>query len=289
MFPHTVPFSDAVYFIFTTFRAGGPYLEAMFARLLGIPLFLFTLIGLYLSWEVDAEYSWMIILGVILVATNHVFSPQINWWWYTRHPLDLDPAMKTFLERFDLAYQQLGPVDKTRFRQRIALFKMGNEFMPQGWESVPEDIQVVISAAAVKVRFDEENLLFSNCEKIVVYPTAFPSPAHQQEWHSSEWFSEDGVVLFAADALMLGLMQPTKYLDLAVYEYCRIQNELTGRQHQNNPGDPWAEIHSRTGWTMEQVQQMIGLQRVDEMAVLQAIQYQPLFQVQGTASGPTQA
>ena len=40
---------------------------------------------------------------------------------------------------------------------------------------------------------------------------------------------------------------------------------------------------------MEQVQQMIGLQRVDEMAVLQAIQYQPLFQVQGTASGPAQA
>lgn len=255
----------------------GPYLDAMFARLLIVPFALFTLIGLYVSWEVSTDYSWMIIIGVILVALAHVFSPQVNWWWYTRHPLDLDPEMKAFLERFDLYYKDLGPVAKTRFRQRIALFQMGNEFMPQGWDAVPDDIQVVIGAAAVKVRFEEDNLLYSNCEKIVVYPTAFPSPLHQQEWHSSEWFSEDGVVLFAAETLMTGVMHPTRQLDLAVYEYCRIQNELTGVPPSVSTNDPWPKILDLTGWNEEKVQKMIGLRKVDGLAVLQAIEFQPLF------------
>ncbi len=247
---------------------------------------LFTLTGLYLSWEVSTNYSWMIIIGVILVALTHVFSPQVNWWWYTRHPMDLDPEMKAFLERYDLYYKELGPVAKTKFRQRIALFQMGNEFMPQGWDSVPDDIQVIIGAAAVKVRFEEDNLLYSNCEKIVVYPTAFPSPLYQQEWHSSEWFSEDGVVLFAAEALVSGLRHPVKQLDLAVYEYCRIQSELNSVPRAETEDDAWKEIHVRTGWTEEQVQKMIGLKTVDGFAVLQAIQFQPLFQDPGTLQGP---
>ncbi len=250
----------------------------MFARLLLIPFVLFTLAGLYLSWEVSSDFSWFIIIGVMVVAAIHVFSPQINWWWYTRHPKDLDPAMKAFLERFDLYYQQLGPIAKTKFRHRISLFQLGNEFMPQGWESVPEDIQVLIASAAVKVRLHEEDLLYANCEKIVVYPMPFPTPLHPHEWHSSEWFAEDGVVLFAAETLMKGVMKPARQLDLAVYEYCRIQNALKGSQPSSPTTDPWPEIKARTGWDEEAVQKMVGIQAVDGQAVLEAIRFQPLFQ-----------
>jgi hypothetical protein len=255
------------------------YLAAMFSRYLLVPFVLFTLVGLYLSWEVSSDYSWLIIIGVILSATIHVFSPQINWWWYTRHPKDLDPAMQAFLERFDLYYQQLGPIAKTRFRHKVDLFLLGNEFMPQGWDSVPEDIQVLIASAGVKVRLEEEKLLYSNCEKIVVYPIAFPTPIHPHEWHSSEWFSEDGVVLFAADALMKGLMNPTKHLDLAIYEYCRIQNDLKGATPPSPVTDPWPEILSRTGWDQKAVQGMVGIRAIDGHAVLKAITFQPLFEM----------
>ena len=250
----------------------------MFARLLLAPLVILTLVGLYISWEVSSDYSWMIIIGVILIALVHVFSPQINWWWYSRHPKDLDAPIIQFLERFDLYYQQLAPMARIRFRQRMALLMMGNEYMPQGWESVPADVEAIIAAAAVKVRFHEENLLYANCEKIVVYPLAFPSPAYLHDWHSSEWFAEDGVVLFAADALMKGQLQPGKSIDLALYEYCRIQQELTG---QGRPGgsveDPWPEIRRRTGWGPEEIQAMIGLKDVDAGAVLRSLDFQPIF------------
>lgn len=249
----------------------------MFSRLLLVPLVILTLAGLYLSWEISSDYSWTIIVGVVLIALVHVFSPQINWWWYTRHPKDLDGPIIQFLERFDLYYQQLAPMARIRFRQRMALFMMGNEYMPQGWESVPADVEAIIAAAAVKVRFHEEDLLYANCEKIVVYPLAFPTPVHPHEWHSSEWFAEDGVVLFAADALMKTQLQPGKSIDLALYEYCRIQQELTGHPGQRGVTDCWPEIHRRTGWDQEAIQQMIGLQKVDGDAVLCSLDLQPIF------------
>ena len=118
----------------------------MFSRLLLVPLVILTLAGLYLSWEISSDYSWTIIVGVVLIALVHVFSPQINWWWYTRYPKDLDGPIIQFLERFDLYYQQLAPMARIRFRQRMALFMMGNEYMPQGWESVPADVEAIIAA-----------------------------------------------------------------------------------------------------------------------------------------------
>ncbi len=257
----------------------------MFAKLLIIPFALMAAIGLYLSWEYVEGWTWLIIVGVIGGAFLLIFSPQINWWYYHRNPPDVEPEVRQMLERQDLFYNALSPLEKDRFRQRMALFMMGTQFMPQGWESVPHDIEAIVAASAVKVRFGQEELLFKTCERVVIYPTPFPSPMHPEEWHSSEWFDEDGVVLFSARELVRGFFQPSQFIALAVYEYCRI---LRAEQPQlpwpGLPDDPWTLIQHISGWNRVAVCQMIGLQSVDPAAVLASLwfsHYHRMAQVEG--------
>lgn len=243
----------------------------MFAKLLVIPFALLAAVGLYLSWEYVEGWTWLIIVGVIGGAFILIFSPQINWWYYHKHPPEVEPEIKTLLERHDVYYQSLSPLEKDRFRKRMALFIMGNQFMPQGWEVVPHDIEAVIAAAAVKVRFAQEELLFKSCERIVVYPMSFPSPAHPEEWHSSEWFEEDGVVLFSAKELMRGFINPEQYLNLAIYEYCRIYQIETPGLNWPQHEDPWMLIQHISGWDKKAIIQMVGLKSVDPQGVLSTL------------------
>ena len=237
------------------------------SRLLLLPFLLIALTGLYLGWEVDSSWTSLLIGGVLGGTVIYVLSPQIDWWWAVRHPPDLDPQMHTLLLRVDPTYRALSRRDQLRFRQRVALFLMGHAFMPQGWEEVPYDVQVIIGVGAIKARKPESEVLYPHCERIVVYPTAFPSPAHPQDWHHSEWFPEDGVALFAADAVLTSWQGSAKVLDLALYEYCRIQAAL--HPHPEVPEDDlWAAIKQLTGWELAILQEWIGIPEVDPAAVL---------------------
>ncbi len=257
----------------------------MFAKLLIIPFALMAATGLYLSWEYIEGWTWLIILGVVGGAFMLIFSPQINWWYYHRNPPDVEPEVRHMLERQDNFYNALAPLKKELFRNRMALFMMGTQFMPQGWESVPHDIEAIVAACAVKVRFGQEELLFKTCERVVVYPTSFPSPMHPEEWHSSEWFEEDGVVLFSAKELVRGFFQPTQFLQLAVYEYCRIfRVENPKLSWPEIPDDPWSIIQKISGWDSVVIHQMIGLQSVDPGAVLSTLyftHFHKMAQVEG--------
>lgn len=192
----------------------------MLSKWLTIPFALAALVFLFLAWEQDYQYAIYIVPSVVCLAVIYALSPQIDWWWYQKHPPELDPRLRKLLSDHLPFYQQLPAEGKQRFRQRVALFMIANEFIPKGMDSVPEDVKGFLAASAVQLTFGMENFLFDRFERIVVYPGPFPSPQYPR-WHASELFEEDGVLLFSADHLMHAVRSPQKYFHLGMYEYGR--------------------------------------------------------------------
>lgn len=196
--------------------------KCMFARLLAIPLLLTVAILALLTWKVDFSFSGYIIIPVLLGAALFVFSPQINWWWYVKHPPDLTPGLRTMIERAPGLYQRLNAADQLKFRQRVSLFMMAQQFLPQGVEKVSPDVEAAVAASAVTLTMGKKEFLFPKYENVVLYQHPFPSPQYPEHFHVSEVYDEDGVLLFSIQHLMLGMLQPIQYLHIGLYEYAKV-------------------------------------------------------------------
>jgi len=219
------------------------------SRILSIPFVLAALIMLYCTWEVDEGYSTWIIPPVLILALIYIFSPQINWWWYVRRPPELDAPIRGMLQQYHRFYQQLGPAGKQRFRDRVALYMMAREYMPQNVESIPEDIKAAVAIAAVQLTFGQEDFLLEPFERIVIYPKPFPSPQFPRQVHASEIYEEDGVILFSAEQLMLGANAPDRYYNLGLHELAKVYYHL-------HPDAGWPEMDAGSWERLERISGM---------------------------------
>ncbi len=192
------------------------------SRLLYFPFVIGALVFLYLTWEVDEGYSLYIVPMVIMIALIYVLSPQIDWWWYRRRPPQLEEPVRRLFFRHMVFYQNLSVEGRKRFSERVALFRIAHDYMPQAMESVPEDVKAIIAAAAVQLTFGREDYLLEPFEHIIVYPKPFPSPQFPRNVHASEIYEEDGVVMFSMEQLMYAFANPRQYYQLGLHEFAKV-------------------------------------------------------------------
>lgn len=216
------------------------------SRLLATPFAIAGLIFLYLAWEVHEGYSWYIIPFVLTISLIFVFSPQIDWYWLKRNPPKLDPPIHHVLTTYHSFYQALPAADKTNFRNRVSLFMIGNDFKAQGAEAVPEDLKGAVAINAVHLTYGLEEFLFRKFETVVMYSHPFPSPQYPKHEHVSELYEEDGVILFAADQLMQGLLYPNKFYNIGLHEYAHAFI-------LSNPDLPWPQPTEELWEKLEQI------------------------------------
>ena len=237
------------------------------ARILAIPFIVLLGSLLYLALLVDDDYSTWLVMPLIGLATIWVLSPQINWWWYRRNPPDLPGAVRPMLFQYPF-YQRLPEGEKKRFRSRVALFAMANEFIPQIMEKVPDDLKYMVSACAVTTTFGQEHFLFKKFENIVVAPKPFPTPQYPDKFHASELYEPDGVVLFAAEQLALGFMQSKQYFNIGLYEYAKVFKISYPQQpYPVLDESHWEALERISGFSKARIAQWINLPDIDQSAV----------------------
>lgn len=191
------------------------------SRIVSIPFVIALLTVLYLTWQLGSQYAIYLPIPMVILAVVYVLSPQIDWWWYKRNPPDLLGTIRQMLFQYPF-YQRLPEGEKKRFRNRVALFAMGSEFIPQGMEKVPDDLQHMIAACAVTLTLGEETFLFKKFENIIVVPRPAPTPQYPEHYHASEVYEPDGAILFSAEQLALGFMQSKQYYNIGLHEYARV-------------------------------------------------------------------
>jgi len=230
------------------------------SRVLALPFVIAALVLLYLTWEVDESYSVYIIPFALILAIIYVLSPQINWRWYKRRPPKLDPPLRMLLEKQHHFYQQLPAAEQQRFRERVALYMIAHEYMPQGMESVPEDIKAVVAINAVHLSFGREDFIMEPFERMVVYPKPFPSPQFPEKFHASELYEEDGVLLFAAEQLMRSYLQPRQYYNIGLHEFAKVFLHLHPDAGWPDKGAGiWEKLEQISNFSREAIARWINL------------------------------
>jgi Mlc titration factor MtfA (ptsG expression regulator) len=234
----------------------------------------------------DGYWAFWASPAVVVLAGLYVLSPQINWWWYRRNPPPLSKTAIKLLEEHFFYYKKLSPELKTRFRERVSLFIIGNEFIrpvrqddseaQQLRNTVPEELKAAVAAIATQISFGQKEVVINKFEHFILYPHPFPTPQYNN-LHTSELYEEDGVVLLAADPLMLGLNNPQAVFSIGLYELANIFKKTTpSRLSRDVPSvqspilteNDWSVLEKISGMTKATISGVVGLYDLDDFGIL---------------------
>jgi Mlc titration factor MtfA (ptsG expression regulator) len=234
------------------------------------PMIAFLALLLYLVFgrEVENAVYGFIPLG-ILVAIIIVLAPQIDWWWWKKNPPSLDPKFIQLIERYIPFYGKLSTAQQKEFRDRTMLFQLSRDFMAKAAfeeDGIPEDVKMWISAYSVMLTLGRKEYLHPEYEKIVVYPTLFPSPLHPRTFHPGEIFVEDGVVLLAANAIVNAVKDPSLYYNIAIHEWASA-SEKTGKSLPIVMESDLETLASISGFSTDYIQKFYAIPSLSWAAV----------------------
>lgn len=242
----------------------------MLSRILYIPFVLLLIIVLYLTYEVDKGYSWWIIAPVVILAAIYFTSPEIDWWWYQRHLPEMNPKLEQIINEMIPFYAALPPEDKKRFQHRVELYVIANAFIAKGVKEdgvPPAEVKYFLATNVVQLTFGQEDYRLPKFERLVIYPAPFPSPQFPEQIHCSEMYAEDGVLIFAVDPLMSGIIRADEY-NIGFHEYAQAyivsypEGAYAGEEEL-----PWAALEQISGWSKKWIEDKIGLPEIDSRAV----------------------
>jgi hypothetical protein len=143
-----------------------------------------------------------------------------------------------------------------------------HEYMAQGMEEVPPDVKGIVAASAVQLTFGHEDYLLHPFEHVVIYPHPFPSPQHPEEWHVCEHFEEDGVIMFSAEQLVPGFLEPHRFLNIGLYEFARVfMRQHPAVRFPLITAEHWPELEAISNFPKDKTIQYIGLREIDLTAL----------------------
>lgn len=244
------------------------------SKALYAPLLIGAILCLYFIWEYSTEYAIYLVPFVVGFAVVFIMSPQIDWWWWQRYPPKLSAPLVELMRRKLPFFEQLSPDERTRFANRVAMYMRGVEFSTPKLDPIPVDIQAVLAMAAVRVTFGKEDFLLPPFEKVILYPHPFPSPVYPDQWHTSELYLEDGVLLFSMEQIAASFADPKTHFHLPYYEYCRaFQHNYPNLKFPSWDAQQDFHLSGNTNFTFPSIQNWIGLKPefINTSAVLMAL------------------
>ncbi len=235
------------------------------AFLIAIP---FVVLALYLGYNVffldDSTMFPYLLTFVIIVTIIYIFSPQIDYAWYSKYPRELNEKEKTFLTGVSSFYNSLDKEKKSKFEKRIYVFVRSKEFKfirkEQG--ELPEDMKLAIAVNAIQVSFGQEKYLYDKFDRYFVYAHAFPTP-DKQFLHSVEVNYEDKIAIFNMDVLIKGLNVNNRVFNIGIFAFVDIFIYQHPQKFQST-------IDENAFW-----QKIENISKIDKQSILNTIGFEP--------------
>lgn len=243
-----------------------------FSRVLAIiPGVIFGWFMYKMFTDVYFDYVQWAILPAALLILTYLFQPQIDYWWFSRNPIELDTEIKSLLQKTNPNYNQLGPEEKREFEKRLFLYVEGRDFMSKGYErdvDVVYDVKNMLAQIPVTMTINQKDFLIKAFERIVVYKHAFPSPQYQF-LHTLETHLEDGVVLLSLEHLEAAFFNPKEFYNIGYHAYAEAYVKSNpNKEYPSVNEDMWSSIEQISGFTKERILATVGFNSVDMIYVL---------------------
>ena len=194
------------------------------AFLIAVPFLVLAIYtGYYVFFMDDSGMFPYLLTFVIIITIIYVFSPQIDFAWYSNYPRELNEKERTFLTGVSSYYNSLDKEQKSKFEQRIYVFIRSKEFkfVHKEQKELPEDMKLAIAVNAIQVSLGQEKYLYDKFDRYFVYGHAFPTP-DKQFLHSVEVNYEDKMAIFNMDVLIKGLNVNNRIFNIGIFAFVNI-------------------------------------------------------------------
>lgn len=253
--------------------------------ILATPLLIIIGIMGYFVWlDPKSNLLAYVLVPLIPIALIYMFSPEIDYWWLSRNPVELDPQVIAMLKNTNPVYPKLSHDAKTEFNNRLSLHVQAREYVAKGMEednkNVPYDIKMMISQIPVTMTWRREKKDFKNWERIILYKHPFPSPRFKF-LHTMETHAEDGVVILSLEHVEKALIQKGHHYDVAWHAYAEAFIKANPAEpYPDLTDDIWRVIEEISPQNKQTILATLGFENIDPMPVLINLyfNYQDMFE-----------
>lgn len=233
------------------------------------------------EYDFRDEYSWLIFPLLLICVALYIFSPQIDFWFHQKYPVNLDAPVIDWLEHQFPFYQSLNTEERIRFQHRLSLFMEAKEYSLMKVEKLdmPEDMKFIIAAHAVWLNFGRKEYLLDKFERIIAYMHPFPTPFYKQ-LHTTEAEIQDGVVLLSFEYILRALKEKGNY-NIGIHgfadAFCEMNHEIEWPKLSKEDEELLEEI---SGLSHQRICDTVGFERVDHVlvAIHHYLRYPDTFQ-----------
>lgn len=244
-----------------------------FSIILSIPfLILLVILGYFIYHEPRSNYLTYALIPLTPLMVIYMFSPQIDYWWLSNNPVELDDRLLKMLNQTNPRYKDLNNDDKEEFNKRLVLFTAAREFIGKGMESdnndVPYDIKNMICQIPVTMALGRSQKSFNNWERVVLYKHPFPSPRFKF-LHTMETEAEDGVVILSLEHVEKALIQKGHHYDVGWHAYAEaFIKDNPKENYPDLPENIWESIEKISPQNKQQILATLGFGNIDALPVL---------------------
>lgn len=232
----------------------------------------------------------MLFTGVILGGSIFIFKKEINLWVNQRSSKSLSEKEQQYLKDHFRLWEYIPPTQRPLFFKKVFLFILDKEIISQDPSQKVYHPAVLLCgayAAFFEMRKRESRVPFSRIPVYVFYGHPFPSPQFPKDLHISEYFEEDGALLFSVPHMIKGNEDPTRFFNILLYESGRVA--LNG--YFDSVDFPSLEkLCHFGGFTISKMEEYLGLKRehiqVKALALSQFFVDQKRFKATFPGLGP---
>lgn len=244
-----------------------------FANVLALPFLLILLaLGFIVYQGGDSILLAWSIIPLSIVMLIYLFSPNLNYWWISRNPIELEPNIKNMLSKTNPVYPHMGEEAKRDFDNKLTLHVEAREFIGKGMEEdnrdVPIDVRHMIAQVPVSMTLGRKDRPFKNFERVVLYKHPFPSPRFKF-LHTAETEVEDGVIILSFEHVERALMNKDAYYNVAWHAYAEAFVKARPKENYPDiPSDIWRQIEQISPLNEKQITATLGYKAIDALPVL---------------------
>ncbi len=148
--------------------------------------------------------------------------------WYSSQLKKIPPSYHLYLSKYSSYYNQLNPKLKKIFRERVFLSSKFINFRPVKFDTITEEMQILITSALIQITFGLDKFLLRNFKTIMVSPSTYKFGGYDALLGHVD--HQEKIIVMSWPSVQQGFIIPDDAFNVALHELAHaLQSENFSR------------------------------------------------------------